>query len=101
MPRLAEQRSARRHEVVAVLTERMPGRFSAELGLTREPNRSKDLLLWFLAVLLYGNRISGTVVAHTHSAFVRRGLVTPEKILKTRWDWRARRRSEAKRPEQG
>ena len=83
---LAQQRSPRRREVVAVLTERMPGRFSSELGLTPAPDRPKDLFLWFLAALLYGTRISGTIVAHTHSEFVRRGLLPPEKILKTGWD---------------
>jgi len=86
VPLLTRQRSSRCHEVVAVLTERMPGRFSAELGLTLAPNRPNDLFLWFLAALLYGTRISGTIVAHTHAEFVRRGLVTPEKILKTGWD---------------
>ena len=86
MPRLTSQRSARHHEVVAVLTERMAGRFSAELGLTLAPDRPNDLFLWFLAALLYGTRISGTIVAQTHSEFVRRGLVTPEKILKAGWD---------------
>lgn len=86
MPLLTQQGSPRRHEVVAVLTKRMPGRFSSELGLTLAPNRPNDLFLWFLAALLYGTRISGTIVAHTHSEFVRRWLVTPEKILKTGWD---------------
>ena len=86
MQLLTQQRSARRHEVVAVLIERMPGRFSAELGLTLAPNRPNDLFLWFLAALLYGTRISGTIVAHTHAEFVCRGLVTAEKILKTGWD---------------
>lgn len=86
MPRVTEQRSSRRHEVVEILTERIPGRFSAELGLTLASNRPNDLFLWFLAALLYGTRISGTIVAHTHTEFVRRGLVTPENILKTGWD---------------
>ena len=86
MPLLAQQRSAQCHEVVAVLTERMPGRFSAEFGLTLAPNRTNDLFLWFLAALLYGTRISGTIVAQTHTEFVRRGLVTPEKILRTGWN---------------
>lgn len=86
MPRLVQQKSARCRQVVAVLTERMPGRFSSELGLALAPNRPNDLFLWFLAALLYGTRISGTIVAHTHAEFVRRGLVTPEKILKTGWD---------------
>jgi endonuclease III len=86
VPLLTRQRSPRRHEAVAVLTERMPGRFSSELGFTLAPNRTNDLFLWFLAALLYGTRISGTIVAHTHTEFVRRGLVTPEKILRTGWD---------------
>lgn len=86
MQLLTQQRSPRRQEVVAVLTKRMPGRFSSELGLTLAPNRPNDLFLWFLAARLYGTRISGTIVAHTHAEFVRRGLVTPEKILKTGWD---------------
>lgn len=83
---LTQQRSARCHEIVLRLTERMPGRFSAELGLRLAPNRPNDLFLWFLAALLFGTRISGTIVAHTHAEFVRRGLITPEKILKTGWD---------------
>jgi endonuclease III len=83
---LTSQKLPRRHEVVAVLTKRMPGRFSSELGLTLAPHRPNDLFLWFLAALLYGTRISGTIVAHTHSEFIRRGLVTPEKILKAGWD---------------
>jgi endonuclease III len=86
MPLLTQLRSPRCHEVVAVLTKRMPGRFSSELGLTLAPHRPNDLFLWFLAALLYGTRISGTIVAHTHSEFIRRGLVTPEKILKAGWD---------------
>ncbi len=86
MPLLTHQRLPRCREIVAVLTERMPGCFSSELGLTLAPNRTNDLFLWFLAVLLYGTRVSGTIVAHTHTEFVRRGLVTPEKIFRTGWD---------------
>ena len=86
MPLHTLKRSPRRNEVVRVITERMPGRFSSELGLTLAPNRTKDVFLWFLAALLSGTRISGSIVAHTHREFVRLGLVTPEKILKTGWD---------------
>lgn len=66
--------------------ERVPGRFSADFGLTLGSRRPKDLFLWFLASTLYGARISGTIVAHTYAEFVRRGLVTPEQVLKTGWD---------------
>ncbi len=74
------------HEVVAALMERVPGRFSTELGLALAPHRPKTLFLWFLASILYGARISGAIVAHTYAEFVRRGLVTPEQILSTGWD---------------
>ena len=43
MPLLTQQGSPRRHEVVAVLTKRMPGRFSSELGLTLAPNRPMSI----------------------------------------------------------
>lgn len=66
--------------------ERIPGRFSVELGLRLETRRPDDLFLWFLAALLYGARISGSIVARTHAEFVKRGLITPERILKTGWD---------------
>lgn len=72
--------------VVVTLLKRVPGRFSTELGLTLGRDRPRDLFLWFLAALLYGTRISGTIVAHTHAEFVRRGLVGPEQLIKTGWD---------------
>lgn len=73
-------------DVVAALMARMPGRFSAELGLALERRAAKDLFLWFLAALLYGARISGTLAARTYAEFVRRGITTPERILRTGWD---------------
>ena len=76
-PRTPHQRS----KVVATLMTRITGRFSVELGLHLERGRPRDLFLWFLAALLYGARISGTIVANTHGEFVRRGIVTPERIL--------------------
>jgi endonuclease III len=65
---------------------RVPGRFSAELGLRLERRREREIFLWFLAAVLYGARISGSIVARTHNEFVRRGIVTPEHILQTGWD---------------
>jgi endonuclease III len=72
--------------VVATLLKRVSGRFSTELGLNLSRDRPRDIFLWFLAAVLYGARISGSIVAHTHAEFVQRGLVTAEQILKTGWD---------------
>jgi hypothetical protein len=63
----------------------VPGRFSSELALDLESRRRRDLFLWFLAALLYGARISGSIVAKTHAEFVQRGLTSPEVIVKTGW----------------
>lgn len=78
--------AARCHTTIRALISRLPGRFSLELGLSISSRRRKDLFLWFLAAILYGTRISGSIVARTHAEFVRRGLTTPEQIVKTGWD---------------
>lgn len=78
--------AARCRRVIRALVTRLPGRFSRELGLKLDSRKSKDLFLWFLAALLYGARISGAIAARTHAEFVRRGLTSPEAIVKTGWD---------------
>jgi endonuclease III len=72
--------------VIRTLVSRVPGRFSSELGLNLSARREKDVFLWFLAAILYGARISGSIVAKTHAEFVRRGLSSPEAIVKTGWN---------------
>jgi endonuclease III len=71
--------------VIRALVSRVSGRFSSELGLTLSAHRRRDLFLWFLASVLYGARISGSIVVRTHAEFVRRGLTSPQTILKTGW----------------
>lgn len=78
--------AARSRTVIKALVSRVPGCFSSELGLSLPARRRKDLFLWFLASILYGARISGSIVAKTHAEFVRRGLTTPERIVKSGWD---------------
>lgn len=78
--------AARCRAVIRALLSRVPGRFSSELGLNLSARRQRELFLWFLAALLYGARISGSIVTKTHGEFVRRGLTSPEIIVKTGWD---------------
>jgi hypothetical protein len=64
----------------AELLARLKGRFAAELGLDLQagpPERQK----WFLAAILYGARISGSLAARTYRVFAAHGLYTPEAIL--------------------
>lgn len=45
------------------------------------------MFLWFLASLLFGQRISEQIAARTFHAFVDHGLTSPEKILDAGWDY--------------
>lgn len=72
--------------VIRMLLALVPGRFSSELGLDLPGRRPRDLFLWFLAAILYGARISGSIVVKTHAEFVRRDLTSPDQIVNTGWD---------------
>ena len=61
--------------------------YSEELGLDLASLRERDLFLWFLASLLFGQRISETISRHTYESFVRHGLTTPQRILDAGWDY--------------
>ena len=77
---------ARCSATITALLSLMPGRFSSELGLQLSPRRPRDLFLWFLAAILYGARISGSIVVKTHAELMRRGLTSPYRIVTTGWD---------------
>lgn len=81
-----EPTTVRLRTVIRTLLSRVPGRFSSELRLNLATHRRRDLFLWFLAAVLYGARISGSIVVRTHAEFVRRGLTSPQTILKIGWD---------------
>jgi len=59
--------------------------YSEELGLDLASGRERDLFLWFLASLLFGQRISEVIARNTYHAFVRHGLTSPRKILAAGW----------------
>lgn len=84
MNALGKARSASRHRIVVALLDRVPGRFSRELGL--DLAKPQDVFLWFLAAILFGARISGALAVRTFREFVSRGLVTPERIVRQGWD---------------
>lgn len=61
--------------------------YSEELGVDLSRGHERELFLWFLASLLFGQRISETIARHTYQAFTRHGLTTPQKILDAGWDY--------------
>jgi len=62
------------------------GRFSREMGIDLHECRSDQVFQWFLASVLFGARISETIVRRTMEAFKAAGVLTPEEIERTGWD---------------
>jgi endonuclease III len=71
--------------VIKELLARMPGKFSAELGIDLKGG-PKGRQKWFLAAILYGAPISGSLAARTYRVFAARGVLTPEAVLARGWD---------------
>ena len=69
---------------IKVLLERLGMRFSQELGINLR--KEDEIFRWFLASILFGARISETIVINTYKEFERKKVLTPEKILSTGWD---------------
>jgi hypothetical protein len=61
--------------------------FSEELGIDLASGKERWYFRWFLASLLYGGRINGTIARNTHHSFVSHGLTTPSKIIAAGWDF--------------
>lgn len=75
-----------RTAAIRTLLEQYPGRFSDELGIVLSRGRSPEIFKWFLASVLFGARISDTIVKQTFRQFASRTVVTPKAILDTGWD---------------
>jgi len=73
-------------EAIKSLVKEYPGRFSTELGIDLSSGRSPEIFKWFLASVLFGARISESIVKKTFHEFDTRAIVSPETILHTGWD---------------
>ena len=73
-------------EAIRALAREYPGQFSAELGIDLSEGRSREVFRWLIASVLFGARISETIVKRTFRDFVRRAVASPGAILETGWD---------------
>ena len=73
-------------EAIKSLVKEYPCRFSTELGIDLSSGRSPEIFKWFLASVLFGARISESIVKKTFREFDTRAIVSPETILHTGWD---------------
>jgi hypothetical protein len=74
------------NDAIKLLMGQHPGRFSAELGIDLASGRDHEDFRWFLASVLFGARISETIVKKTFREFASRNVVSPKAILDTGWD---------------
>ena len=73
-------------EIVTALVKKYPGRFSSELGIDLSSGRPQEIFRWFLASILFGARISESIVKKTFHEFDTRAIVSPDTILHLGWD---------------
>jgi len=74
-----------RGELIKILVEGLGERFSSELGIDISSTKNEEIFKWFLASILFGARISETIVVNTYKEFEKEDVVSPLKILKTGW----------------
>ncbi len=61
--------------------------YSEELGIALDRQTDQEYFKWFLASLLFGGHITGTIAKNTYHAFARHRLLTPRKIIAAGWDY--------------
>jgi hypothetical protein len=61
--------------------------YSEELGIDLTEHKDKELFKWFIASVLYGNKISEDIAKNTYQTLDHYNLLTPESILKAEWDF--------------
>jgi 3-methyladenine DNA glycosylase/8-oxoguanine DNA glycosylase len=62
------------------------GRYASALGINLAAADAGERFKWFLAALLYGARISGSLASRSWREFAARGVLSPEGIAATGWD---------------
>lgn len=72
--------------LVQQLVTRIGGSFSATLRIDLHSRYSEEIFKWFLAAVLFGARISESIVNKSVTEFFQSGVCTSEKIRQAGWD---------------
>lgn len=57
-----------------------------DLSIDLSSQKEEELFKWFLACLLFGKPIQQEVAKETYFEFIKAGITSPDKILKTGWE---------------
>ncbi len=72
--------------VVRLLVKQLGRKFSARLGIDLTSLENSEIFKWFLASILFGARISETIVVNTYRELEKDKILSVETILRTGWD---------------
>ncbi len=75
-----------KNQLISKLVESLGERFSTSLGIDLLEARSGEVFKWFFASILFGARISESIVVRTYRRFEKEGLLSCKKILDAGWD---------------
>jgi endonuclease III len=73
-------------EMVKILLKELGQKFSSSLNIDLSSADPEEVFKWFLASILFGARISETIVINTYKQFEKEGVLSAQKILDTGWD---------------
>jgi hypothetical protein len=62
------------------------GRYATALGIDLAAADSCERFKWFIAAILFGTRISGSLATRTWREFAAHGVFTPQRAVDTGWD---------------
>jgi endonuclease III len=72
--------------MIKILLKKLGQKFSASLNIELSSGDSGEIFKWFLASILFGARISETIVINTYRQFEKENVLSVQKILDTGWD---------------
>ncbi len=73
-------------KLISKLVQNLGERFSTSLEIDLSGVDSTEIFKWFLASILFGARISESIVVKTYKQFKERDVLSTQKILNTGWD---------------
>jgi len=73
-------------QMIKTLLKNLGQRFSSSLGIDLSSADSEEVLKWFFASILFGARISETIVINTYRQFEKENVLSAQKIVDTGWE---------------
>ena len=73
-------------KLITKLAQNLGKRFSTSLWINLSEADSIELFKWFLVSILFGARISESIVVKTYRQFEKKGIFSSQRILDTGWD---------------